>query len=267
VVENIARSGRVLVVRGPQLNVWRAATDNDGLKLFPSVNWGGDRILDHWRLAGYDRMELDSSSTSVGQSHGRVEVLISQKWLCPGAQKFIAHTHRYTINGLGEIEVANEFTVDRKLPELPRIGVAMVLSPELETLEWFGRGPGENYQDRNRSTHLAKYRSTVAHQYVPYIVPQEHGNKTDVRWMALTDRRGKGIRFDAEKLIEASASHSTAADLFAATHTNELTPRPEVHLNLDCAQRGLGTGSCGPDTLSAYRIPPGDYGLKFAMTI
>jgi beta-galactosidase len=101
---------------------------------------------------------------------------------------------------------------------------------------------------------------------VPYILPQEHGNKCDVRWMALHDGAGHGVRLAAAgRLMEASASHFTAADLYAAKHTTDLTPRPEVQVNLDYGQRGLGTASCGPDTLPQYRIPAGKYRLGFAI--
>jgi beta-galactosidase len=141
-----------------------------------------------------------------------------------------------------------------------------VLPTGLEQLEWFGNGPLENYSDRNRSSVVARHRSTVAAQYVPYIVPQEHGNHTDVRWLALHDARGVGVRFNAARRMEASASHFTAQDLYAAKHTTDLIPRPEVHVNLDAGQRGLGTASCGPDTLLRYRIQPGKYALDFTVT-
>ena len=98
--------------------------------------------------------------------------------------------------------------------------------------------------------------------YVPYILPQEYGNKTDVRWIRLHDGKGRGIQFNGAPTFEASASHFTAADLFAAKHTTDLQPRPEVYLNLDCVQRGLRTASCGPDTLPQYRIQPGRYALN-----
>ena len=114
---------------------------------------------------------------------------------------------------------------------------------------------------------MAQYRSTVTEQYVPYVLPQEHGNKTDVRWLALHDGAGHGLRFSAQGgLMNASASHFTAADLFAAKHTIDLTPRPEVHVHLDYGQRGLGTASCGPDTLPQYRIQPGRYNLNFSVS-
>jgi beta-galactosidase len=262
-MENLKLASRLLVLRGPQLNVWRAATDNDGLKLFPVVNWGSERILDRWRKAGYDRLELVETKADMQEVEDRSVFKINQQWRCPGMDRIIVHEHRYTLSANGEIKVKNHFIVDPDLPELPRIGVALVLPTEYENLEWFGRGPWENYSDRNRSALLARYRSTVADQYVPYILPQEHGNKTDVRWLELQNGVGQGVRITAASQMEASASHFTAGDLFKAKHTTDLKPRPEIHVYLDHAQRGLGTGSCGPDTLPQYRIPPGAYDLNF----
>lgn len=267
VLENITSSGRTIIRRGPQLNIWRAATDNDGLKLFPVVSWGGNRILDHWRPAGYDQLELVNSKVSVGTVDATAQISIKQKWRCPGAKRFINHEHTYKVNSEGGIAVSNKFVIDKKLPELPRLGISMVLPSKLEQLEWFGRGPWENYSDRKSSAMLAHYRSTVSDQYVPYIVPQEHGNKTDVRWMSLHNDKEQGVKFTAAALMEASASHYTAADLYAAKHTSDLNPRPEVHVNLDYAQRGLGTGSCGPDTLPQYRIQPGSYQFDLDISV
>ncbi|MBP6506854.1 MAG: DUF4981 domain-containing protein [Opitutaceae bacterium] len=266
-IENLSRGGQVLVQSGPQLAVWRAATDNDGLKLFDVVNWGGARFLTDVLKAGYDRMELAGTKSSVKRTAAGVRIQIRQRWLCPGAKRFITHAHDYLVKRDGALQVTNRFDVDRRLPELPRLGVSLVLPPALEQLEWFGNGPLESYADRKRGSLVAQYRSTVTEQYVPYVLPQEHGNKTDVRWLALHDGAGHGLRFSAQGgLMNASASHFTAADLFAAKHTIDLTPRPEVHVHLDYGQRGLGTASCGPDTLPQYRIQPGRYNLNFSVS-
>ncbi len=109
------------------------------------------------------------------------------------------------------------------------------------------------------------YRSTVTEQYVPYIMPQEHGHKTDVRWLSLADDRGRGLRVLGAPTLEFSASHFTAADLFSAKHTIDLRPRDEVVLSLDHAQRGLGTASCGPDTLEQYRLLEPEYHFRYAL--
>lgn len=266
VIEHLHVRSREFIKRGPQLNVWRAPTDNDGLKLFKVVNWGGCRTLTDWMEAGYADVQLADNRVSCQVVKGDAVVEIRQRWLCPGAKKYIGHVHRYRLDASGALSVQNQFDVDRRLPELPRLGVSLVVPGPLEHVRWFGRGPLENYRDRNRSSIVAVHHSSVAAQYVPYIVPQEHGNHTDVRWLALADPRGTSIRFQAAGLIEASVSHYTAHDLYRAKHTTDLVPRPDIQVNLDYAQRGLGTASCGPDTLEQYRIRPGKFALEFAVT-
>ena len=102
--------------------------------------------------------------------------------------------------------------------------------------------------------------SRVTDQYVPYVLPQEHGNRADLRWMAVEGSEA-GLVFVAH--CEGSASHYTPADLFAAKHTTDLTPRAETWVSLDVRQRGLGTASCGPDTLDRYKIGAGVHVLSY----
>ena len=96
-------------------------------------------------------------------------------------------------------------------------------------------------------------------QYVPYVMPQEHGGHSDTRWFALRDDAGHGLQIIGGTPFHFSASHFTAADLMSATHDVELKPRPEIFVHVDLADRGLGTLSCGPDTLPEYRVGPGRY--------
>ena len=158
------------------------------------------------------------------------------------------------------------FKCARSLPDLPRLGVTFALRPGFELLRWFGRGPHESYPDRKRAAAVGLYSGTVTEQYVPYVLPQEHGNKTDVRWMSLENPGKCAVRFTAEGgSMECSAGHFTAQDLFKAKHTIDLAPRAETIVNLDYAQRGLGTGSCGPDTLEQYHIRPSTYRFNYSI--
>jgi len=142
------------------------------------------------------------------------------------------------------------------LSPLPRLGLAMTVPGGFEHFRWYGRGPHESYVDRKDGAAVGVYSGTVDEQYVPYVVPEENGNKTDVRWLALTDDTGAGLFVAGQPLLEASALHYTAQDLTKARHTHELTRRPETSLNLDLVQSGLGGESCGPGTLEKYRIQP-----------
>ena len=103
------------------------------------------------------------------------------------------------------------------------------------------------------------WTSTVTDQYVPYIRPQENGGHADVRWLELTGDGGGGLRIDLAEPSQVSVTHLRAADLAAATHDVDVVPVAETIVHLDAAHRGLGTASCGPDTLPKYRISPGQH--------
>ncbi|MBI5305653.1 MAG: DUF4981 domain-containing protein [Chloroflexi bacterium] len=240
------------IVRGPSLNVWRAATDNDGIKLI--LGREGSKTLVRWLDLGLDRVEHSLARIRLLRSKGMPVVEIIHRASGRGKWNDFTHTHRYTLDASGELRVENIVRVGNGIRDIPRAGVSLALASNLEHLEWFGRGPWENYPDRKTSAIVGRYASTVTEQYVPYIMPQEHGHKTDVRWLTLVDSSGHGLRVEGDPTIEFSASHFTAADLFAARHTIDLAPRAEVMLNLDGAHRGLGTASCGPDTLEQYRL-------------
>jgi len=148
--------------------------------------------------------------------------------------------------------VANEVEPYGNLPVLPKLGVILVLPRTLDTLTWLGRGPHESYVDRKRSADVGLYRGSVAEQYERYVRPQENGNKTDVRWAALTDTLGQGLLVVMDGTCSISAHHNTAQDYEQARHIDKVVPRPEVYLCLDAAQMGLGGASCGPRPLSQY---------------
>ena len=252
--------GQPVIISGPRLQVWRGATDNDGIK-----GWTGQRRkpLGRWRAAGIDALTFAPAAISVEPvRNGLVTVEVVQVVACEASRRAVVHTHVYAFGADGRIRVHNRFEVDEALADLPRLGVTLSLADDFEALEWFGRGPRENYSDRNRGSAVGRWRGTVTGQYVPYAMPQEHGNKTNLRWMELKSPK-IAVRFVPSTPCEGSASRFTPHDLFAATHTTDLTARTEVIVNLDVRQRGLGTGSCGPDTLERYRIGAGVYELIF----
>jgi hypothetical protein len=162
----------------------------------------------------------------------------------------------YTVHGNGEVTVETHVLPDVDLPFLPRIGLQLYLPEGYEQFTWYGRGPHETYVDRKEGAQVGVYRGTVAEQFVPYILPQENGNKTDVRWVTLTNGDGTGLHVSADRLLEVSAHHFTPEDLTAARHPHEVLPRPEIILHLDYGQSGLGSASCGPGRLEEYKLQP-----------
>jgi beta-galactosidase len=171
----------------------------------------------------------------------------------------IGHEQRYRATARGGVLVTETVHIPDQLTDLARVGVILETVPGLEQVEWFGRGPVETYPDRRRAGALARYRSTVTDMYVPYVRPQENGGRNAVHWIGLSDGRGGGIRLAFDRPCQVSATHFRAADLAAAKHDVELSPRPETVVHIDVAHRGLGTASCGPDTLPEYRFGPGTY--------
>jgi beta-galactosidase len=251
-----------MLVSGPRLQIWRGPTDNDGIKGWPHQTW---RPLNKWRAQGLDKLALKTVSAKARRNpDGSITLLFEHLGACVASDRAVRHQHGYTISPDGRIQADNIFTIDKAIPDLPRLGVVLTLKPGFEKLKWFGRGPFENYSDRKRAALVDLYESTVTEQYVPYIMPQEHGNHTDVRWLSLA-RKSEGLLVEAAGPMEFSVSHYTARDIDSAYHTYDLNPRAEVILNLDYRQCGLGTGSCGPGPLERYRIKPGRYSWSYAL--
>ncbi|MEM1543809.1 MAG: glycoside hydrolase family 2 TIM barrel-domain containing protein [Candidatus Bathyarchaeia archaeon] len=246
-ISSLIYGGLNLIRDGPLLNVWRAPTDNDAPRLAPL-----------WRRAGLDRLKHVVEDIKVERMLDQmVQVTIKSSLRTPENAERFTCTYNYNIYGSGDIIVKVEVNPKEGLPpHLPRIGLQLTIPGGFENVTWFGRGPHENYCDRKEGAPVGVYSSTVDEQYVPYIRPQENGNKTEVRWVALTNSLGFGLLAVGMPLIEFSAHHYTAEDFERAKHTHELRRREDITLNLDYMQSGLGGGSCGPDTLPQYLVKP-----------
>ncbi len=237
--------GQPLLTAGPRLNVWRAPTDNDV------------HIAREWRKAGLDRLQHRVDGVEVVAAPGSAVCLEARSTLgSPSLPPAFACRYRYTIYGTGDIVIAVAVEPQRELPSLPRLGLQMRLPRELDQFAWYGRGPHESYVDRKESARVGLWQGTVQEQYVPYVNPQENGNKSDVRWAAVTDLRGAGLLAVGMPLLNVSVHHYTPEDLTRARHTYELVPRQETILHLDHAQAPLGSQSCGPGPLEKYLLRP-----------
>jgi hypothetical protein len=244
--------GTPLLTRGPAFQAWRAPTDNDGTRRrHPGM------AVYKWDQEGLDRLQTRIAEVAVHQPDAAV--LAIDVRTVHGARSLRPAFHvdtRYLIYGSGDVLVQAHIRPRANLPHLPRLGLRLGLPGGFNQFAWFGRGPHESHIDRQVSAWVDLFRGTVAEQYVPYIYPQENGNKTDVRWAAVTDARGLGLLAVAQPLMEASVHHFTAEDFTRANHTHELAPRNETILNLDYRQGGLGSNSCGPEPLPQYQLKP-----------
>jgi len=250
----LTMAGRPLFAAAPRFTVWRAPTDNDGTRLAPRV--GG--VLPRWQAWRLDRVRATVDSVTVNARGGAFELERTLSHRVHGVAAPIRQRERWGVAGNGELYVSERVDVPHELDDLPRLGLLLRLRGGLERLQYFGRGPEENYDDRKFGYPLGRYASTVDAEYVPYVTPQEHGNHTDVRWFALADE-SLGVLFQGDAPAEFSVSHFAADDLYAARHTVDLTRNDAIDVHLDHRNRGVGTGACGPDTLPRYRIGGGVY--------
>jgi hypothetical protein len=245
-----------------------------------------------WREAGLDRLREEVETIEGARLSPQVVRVGVHSVSAAAASRYAVRfecDYTYTIYGNGDVLVDAHIVPAGEMPPLPRIGLQMCLPGQYNRFTWYGRGPHETYADRKLGAKVGVYGGTVDDQYVAYVVPQENGNKTDVRWVALTDtgdvdampagcRRsidhasdGAGLLIVGMDLFNVSAHHFTAEDLTRATHVHELKRRDDIILNLDYAQSGLGNESCGPGVLPQYlldsHLPEGVAGWRLRFIV
>lgn len=176
-------------------------------------------------------------------------------------------------DGNEALRVEYEFTLTDSLAEYPRVGITIPIPATFNEARWYGMGPHECYNDRCYSSVPGLYELPCKDLEVPYIVPQENGERCGVKYLELLEensKNGRCIHFQAEKCFAFTLSKYDIKNQFECNHISELTDltksaNPHWNLTIDCAHRGVGTGACGPDTLEEYRVRPGVYHLTFIM--
>lgn len=252
-----------LLAFAPTLNLWRCPVDNDGLRLKKETR---PKPLARWRKAGFDNLKQSLKAMTQSVVDGIHTIHVTHESELNEGHKIQQQTcWQFLANG--EIQVSVDVELDENLPDLPRIGIELAFAEGIENIQWYGMGPHESYCDRKAGNWISQFNSTVAEQYVPYILPQSHGNHTDTRWLTLFHQSGHEIQFNFPKPLDVSVSHFTEQDLEAALHTVDLIPRKETIVHIDYQQRGLGNAACGPDTLEKYRVYPGKYRFEYSIKL
>jgi hypothetical protein len=162
---------------------------------------------------------------------------------------------KYTVFSSGEIFVDNKIDLTGEFPSLPKVGNQFTLPPSLERVEWFGPGPQESYWDRKDGVRVGLYSCSVADLYFPYVKPQENGNRSDSRWMVLTDRKGLGLLVSGQPTFNFSIHRYSLDNLTRARHSIDIQDAGCVTLNVDFQQAGLGgDDSWSPRTHPEYQL-------------
>lgn len=256
---------------GPMPDFWRAPTDNDFGAGMPQRN-------SNWKKATQNQ-QLENIGVS---KNDKGEYQIKVVWNLPDANTRFRTT--YTIHGNGSVTLNNKLEASpAENNDLPRVGMVLKLPPEFEQLTWFGRGPWENYVDRKAASFVGLYTSAASEQMVPYERPQENGNKTGVRWAALTNNKGVGLMAVSEEHpgegFEMTAMPYLTADFDAREgyeygpvhleqkHIAQVKERNLVRWNIDFGQRGVGgINSWGAQPLDKYRLSPDkEYTYSFTL--
>lgn len=252
--------GMQMLYDGAQLtpNFWRAPTDNDF----------GAGLQNRYKVWKNPELKL----TSLTQAMENDRAVVRAEYDMKAVNGKLSLT--YVINNKGAIKVTQKMTADKnaKVSDMFRFGMQMQLPESFDEIEYYGRGPIENYADRNHSTLIGKYRQTVAEQFYPYIRPQETGTKTDIRWWRLLNVSGNGLQCVADAPFSASALNYSIESLDDGIqkdqrHSVEAAKAPYTNFCIDKAQMGLGCiDSWGALPLEKYRLPYQDYEFSFILT-
>ena len=233
----------------PSLSLWRAPTDNDRI----------GHIASKWEQYGV--REISRTDCVVTQSSASIK--IANTWQTSTGVSF-KHTQLIT-PVVGGLTVKESVTIPKAFDDLARVGTLFELDGSLSELVYFGTGSHESYPDR-KIGRIARYVSTVAAQYIPYVRPQENGGHAAVRWFEVTNAAGNGLRFEMAKPAQVSVTPNRDAELADATHDVEVKACGNTVVHIDAAHRGVGTASCGPDTLDKYIIKTGVHTWEWTVT-
>jgi len=244
--------GQIILPYGivaPSVSLWRAPTDNDRI----------GHIASKWERYGV--REISRTDCVVRQTATSIKV--ANTWETSTGVSF-KHTQLIT-PVVGGFSVKESVTIPKAFDDLARVGTLFELDGSLSDLVYFGTGSHESYPDR-KIGRIARYVSTVAAQYIPYVRPQENGGHAAVRWFEVTDAAGNGLRFAMGKPAQVSVTPNRDGELADATHDVEVKACGNTVVHIDAAHRGVGTASCGPDTLDKYIINTGVHTWEWTVT-
>lgn len=244
-----------LTTRSAALTAWRAPTDNDR-KIKKS--WGyinGDNV------GGENINRLYSKIYSCNTSKNTITIEGS----LAGVSRipFLRYTANYAFFDDGSIEINLNANIREHCVELPRFGFEFALPKNASSFEYFGMGPGETYCDMHHYAKMGIYKSNAAAEYVPYIVPQEHGNHYKTKYLKM----GNGLCFTAKDSFEINVSEYTAESLTNAAHTDQLKKSDDTIVRIDYKNAGIGSGSCGPQLLKKYKFDDKTFTFSFRISI
>jgi len=235
------------------LSVWRAPIDNDRVV---KNKWGYQKIR--------DGEALDRTFNHIYQYSRKDNTIVFGGSLSGiGKTPYFHYQLQYEFSGNGEIHVLLNGKVKENCIWLPRLGFEFKLLPEYKEFQYFGKGPYENYCDMHAHTTTGWFISNSSAEYVPYIMPQEHGNHTDCKELRMKD----GMQFVADRTFEINVSDYSTEALTKANHIDELYKNDAVNVRIDYKVSGVGSNACGPALAPEYRLEEKDITFGFKVFV
>lgn len=254
------KSGDIDLLDGePEMTSWRAPTDNDRRIKY---DWG---LLEDNRN-GWNLNEQFHKCYEIkwnDNEDGSVKVEIKGALAGIARAPYARFTTIYTINKDTTLNVTYDVKINEECVWLPRFGYEFILPKSMENVEYYGMGPHENYADLCHHTTIGHYKTTVTDEYVPYIVPQEHGNHTQVKFLSVMSDDGSGLEFTSSTPFECNTSHYTSKELTDVTHRHLLEESDNTIVRIDYKVSGIGSNSCGPELLEKYRLNEKAFNFSF----
>lgn len=237
---------------------WRVPTDND--------EGGGEHgYATRWRKAGLDNFGIKVNSLNTSSLNDGSVLLETASTLSFRSGKTMTMNSRYTFHADGKIDFDMDLSLNDDFPPLARVGMQFAMPASYDNMKWYGRGPFESYQDRKVSAHVGLYHGPVADQHFDYVMPQENGNKTDVRWLSITDEAATGFQITGRQLMEVNVKDYSQEALNMAKTTHQLNRGNKTYVHLDLNQMGLGgDDSWTPRVHEEYLLNKKSY--KFGFT-
>lgn len=256
-LESIVRDDKEKLGGLAKLSVWRAPTDNDRrIKL----DWG--LFEDNQRAKNFNKLHTKIYDCVANQPAEDI-ITIKVNGSLAGVSRipFLHYQTVYTVSGNGDIKVQLHADFTDNTVYLPRLGFEFALPAAVREFDYFGMGPMENYVDMCHHAKMGLYHSSAEAEYVPYPMPQEHGNHTKTVRLETEN----GLVFEAADMFEFQVSQYQSDMLTQATHTNELQPCGKTMVRIDYKVSGIGSNSCGPTLLPKYQLK--DEKIDFAFYI
>jgi beta-galactosidase len=264
--------GVEMLKKGPGFNVWRAPLAND------LDAWGTGRTdigfkkpgmgrnhANGWRSIGLDKLvsRLEDFKI-VRESQDLVEIKATVNLSSNNFTTGFDVSYMYRITGEGQINIEVHSTPHGHMTHwLPKIGLQMQLPEAFREIHWHGRGPFETYPDRKTGARMGIYHCTAEDAYVPYIIPQDHGNRTDVHWLSLANHEGIGLFVTGEELFNFSVQQYETDNLDRSYYAFQLQDADAITLNLD--HRVTGVGCTAISVMNKYRVLPEPVCFSFTM--